>query len=74
MIIENIDKTQKDDIVSTEAEEWVKTLFDDICTQYNTTNSSIDWNLVREVANHFPESKGRPSPTSTCDIGSGIFL
>jgi hypothetical protein len=47
---------EKDDIVSTEAEEWVKTLFDDICTQYNTTNSSIDWNLVREVANHFPES------------------
>ena len=47
---------EKDDIVSIEAEEWVKTLFDDICSRHNTTNSSIDWNLVREVANHFPES------------------
>lgn len=47
---------ERDDIVSQDAEEWVKTLFDNVCTQHNSSNSSIDWSLVKEVANYFPET------------------
>ena len=47
---------ERDDIVSQDSEEWVKTLFDNVCTQHNSSNSSIDWSLVKEVANYFPET------------------